>query len=227
MFANSLFVLHFRPGCRRLQQRSVTRTNKDVLSSARWQPAPDIVYEVMVCTWGPCHRKGTTWKIYECRARCSEPLRDQRELRQLGSRPRETQINTFCWQKKQRLLTCIARRWTLNRPRHDCTPMADSSQDSHGDLERVYTPDTSVLHAPTHTVGSEMTRGYTVGHFFPLTGLGLRALTAIKTWGLLRKQGPRTSPGPETQQRPRVFPSRSALSKLKTPWREDGFSDRL
>lgn len=47
-------------------------------------------------------------------------------------------------------------------------PMADSCQGSHGSLEHIYTPDTSVLHALTHTVSSEMTRGYPVEQSFPL-----------------------------------------------------------
>lgn len=47
-----------------------------------------------------------------------------------------------------------------NRQSQYSTPMADSSQDSRGNLEHIYTPGTSVLHAPTHTVSLEMTRGY-------------------------------------------------------------------
>lgn len=77
--------------------------------------------------------------------------------------------------------------------------MADSCQDSHGSLEHIYTPDTSVLHAPTHMVSSEMTRGYLVEQSFPLPTMASQSqqLLKLEVFGLFRKQD---SPGPILQR---------------------------
>lgn len=100
--------------------------------------------------------------------------------------------------------------------------MADSSQGSHGKLEHINAPDTSVLHAPTHMVSSEMTRGYLVEHSFPLPTKASepQQLLKLEVLGLFRKQDSPASPGHKLQGDHLFYPSRNTLSKLKTRRRE-------
>ena len=91
--------------------------------------------------------------------------------------------------------------------------MADSFQGSHGNLEHINTPDTSILHAPTHMVSSEMTRGYLVEHSFPLPTKAseLQQLLKLEALGLFRKQD---SPGHKLRGDHVFYSSRNTLSKL-------------
>lgn len=123
----------------------------------------------------------------------------------------------------------IARCRTPNREKHYCAPMADSSQDSHGNLEHIYTPDTSILHAPAHMVSSEMTRGYPEEQSFPLPTMASepQQLLKLEVFGLFRKQDSGLS-RTQTAGWPRVFPLKErayshTLSTLKTLWREEVF----
>lgn len=107
--------------------------------------------------------------------------------------------------------------------------MADSCQDSHGSLEHIYTLDTSVLHAPTHTVSSEMTRGYLEEESFPLPTMASepQQLLKLEVFGLFRKQDSGLLMGPHcsvtTCFPPKLWLYSLTLSILKTLCREDIF----
>lgn len=95
------------------------------------------------------------------------------------------------WENKlQCLLMCTSRCRIPNKWSRYCTPMANSSPKSHGNLEHIYTPDTFVLHGLAHMVGSEMTRGYPAEQPVPLPTMASepKQLLKLEVFGLFRKQ---------------------------------------
>lgn len=139
-------------------------------------------------------------------------------------------MKVFCWLRKHIAVFVDAYcEVSGTKQVKCCTPMADSSQDSQGNLEHIYTPNTSVLHAPAHMVSSEMTRGYPMEQSFPLPTMASepQQLLKLEVFGLFRKQDSGLSRA-QTAGWPRVFSLKErayshTLSTLKTLWRAEMF----
>lgn len=151
-----------------MQPCSVTPTNKDVLSSTTGDQDRIYFTKWWYASGALVTGKQQPERFMSPRLGCSNKESKKTNIKECADirNPQRWKINVngdstgskhrfkLCvdWENtSQCLLMRIAKCRTPNRGSHYCTPMVNSCQDSHGNLEHIYTPDTSVRHALRHT----------------------------------------------------------------------------